>query len=397
MSFQHVSDDTLSGYLSGELTAREKYDADTHFTICPECAARLEEQRSFEKKIAAAYNSSFPLYLSPDAHKAVADEVSAGFAVDTQASLWQKRIVFKLVAQAASVVLVAASIALMVFTQSREPAVTPVQTTGVTVDRVVNVPVKAKMQMQEQASPVKIAEKSPVAKTVAPLNKKQKDTAQPVQIVKNAVPIAPVAAAASVASSGPAVSKKIPADPLLKQHDSLVKIFKSDKIAIRKMSDRNFVLQGVKSPFTEDLYVIYAASGVPENDTKRTVELSLSTVRKLEYVSFHPAGQKDVCVMAFRARSLPREFGNLETVITENQEKRTNTLHLGRMLVNMDFATAPESVRLAAILHAVSNPRLVLKRTSRSKIIAELEKLLAGGYAADPQIKALYEQLKKVR
>ena len=95
MSFQHVSDDTLSGYLSGELTAREKYDADTHFTICPECAARLEEQRSFEKKIAAAYNSSFPLYLSPDAHKAVADEVSAGFAVDTQASLWQKRIVFK--------------------------------------------------------------------------------------------------------------------------------------------------------------------------------------------------------------------------------------------------------------------------------------------------------------
>ena len=99
------------------------------------------------------------------------------------------------------------------------------------------------------------------------------------------------------------------------------------------MSDRNFVLQGVKSPFTEDFYVIYAASGVPENDTKRTVELSLSTDRKLEYVSFHPAGQKDVCVMAFRARILPREFGNLETVITENQEK--DTCHRFRKLTGL--------------------------------------------------------------
>ena len=93
MSFKHVTDEILSGYLAGELTAREKYDADSHFTICPECAAKLEKQRAFEKQIASVYNSSFPLYLSPDARNAVFAEVSAGLAVNAKAPLWRKKII----------------------------------------------------------------------------------------------------------------------------------------------------------------------------------------------------------------------------------------------------------------------------------------------------------------
>lgn len=422
MRFQHVSEETLSGYLSGELTAREKYDADTHFTICPECAARLEEQRSFEKKITAAYNSSFPLYLSPDARRAIMDEVNAGFVVDSQAPLWQKRVMFKLFAQVASVVIVAASIALMVFTQNTQQMPAAVQTAVPAVipdaagAKVVIAPVKAKAQVLDNAMTVSLAQKTEMPKVDAvtaakkenlnvsvaakkvkiPAVAKQKTVAEVKDTVAVEKPETAVKEAAAPVSIPSANVKKV-TDPLLMQNHSLVKIFHTDNIAIRKKSDRNFILQGVKVPFAEDLYVIYAASGVLADDSTRTVELSLSSVNKLEYISFHPAGQKDVCIMVFRARVLPREFGRLESVITEEREKRTNTLYLERMLVHPNFSAAPEPVRLAAILHAVSNPHLVLKRISRSQIIAELEKLLASGYAADPQIKALFEQLKKVR
>ena len=131
-SFRHVTDELLSGYLSGELTAREKYDADSHFTICPECAAKLEKQREFEKLIASTYNSSFPLYLSPNARNAVAAEVSAGFNVDTKAPFWQRKILTSLLVQIISVCLVAAAVAAMILTQSNDNKTAEVETAPAT-------------------------------------------------------------------------------------------------------------------------------------------------------------------------------------------------------------------------------------------------------------------------
>ena len=405
MSFQHVTDETLSGYLAGELTAREKYDADSHFTICPACAAKLEKQREFEKKIAAAYNSSFPLYLSPDARNAVSGEVSAGFAVDTKAPLWQKKIVISFLIQAASVILVAAAVAAMILTQPRDNK-TEVETVPA-APAVKNVqpeklpePVKTDSPAVTQTV-VKVKAPSPVVPAPAPVKEKQVETA----VVKTVVP--PPAPVAKVEPPAPPV-KPVETKPvetkvaetseaLLQAHSALIKLFRIDQIAIRKKSDQNFLLQGVKSPFADDLYVIYAASGVPEKDAKRQVELILAPIGKMPFVISHPAGQNDVCIMAFRTRTLPGEIGKLESAITEDGEKNINTLLFEKDMIAADFNAAPEQVRLAAILQAASVPRLILKRDIRAKVIAELENLLAGGYAADPQVKAMLEQLKKVR
>lgn len=456
MSFKHVTDEILSGYLSGELTAREKYDADSHFTICPECAAKLEEQRAFEKKIAAAYNSSFPLYLSPDAHSAVAEEVSAGFVVNSKAPLWQKRILVKFFTQAASVVFVAALIAVMILTQSRSsvpgeniPAAAPevpVNNMPAPVVSVKTAPpasspapkpdrvVAARVTMPAAEKKVSVApkQKQPLVSADAPKSAKPKSApavaAAPVKpapvkpapvkttpvVVAASVKNAPAAAVAPVKTEPavkpaaktvapvPAVAavvKKVKvADPLLQSHDSLVKLFRIDPVTIRKKSDNIFLLQGVKSPFAEDLYVIYAAAGMPEKGSVRTVELTLSaTGKKLLYAVTHPAAQKDVCVMSFRSRILPREIGKLDFVVSEGQEKQVNSLFFGKDKIASDFNSAPEQIRLAAIIQAASIPQLILKRNVRTKILAELEKLLSGGYAGDPQVKAMYERLKKVR
>ena len=385
MSFQHVSDEILSGYLSGELTAREKYDADSHFTICPECAARLEEQRSFEKKIAAAYNSSFPLYLSPDARCGVADEVRAGFVVDKQAPLWKKRIMLKLFTQVASIVVVAAVIALMVFSREEMnlPPVSPIQNTA------------AVAQTEKQVAPPAPVAKQNLSFTVKAQVKSKTAQGKP-------VPEAVMLRTAKV-NDRPVMNKPLPADTTvapvvsLKPHKSLVRIFQTDKILIRKNTDKNFVLQGVKSPFADNLYVIYAASGVQGENTSRKVELEMIPAGDPEYDSFHPAGQKDVAVLIVRPRSQAPVTGILNAAIIENGEKRSSSLKFSSSVFSSDFRTAPEQVRLAVILHAIGNPAYVLKRERRAVILAELEQLLAGGYAENLQIKTLLEQLKKVR
>lgn len=396
MSFQHVSDEILSGYLSGELTAREKYDADSHFTICPECAARLEEQRSFEKKIAAAYNSSFPLYLSPDARCGVADEVRAGFVVDKQAPLWKKRIMLKLFTQVASIVIVAAVIALMVFSREEMnlPPVSPIQNTAAVAQTEKQVAPPAPAAKQNLSFTAKALVKSKTAQEKpgpeAVMLRTAKVNDRPV--MNKPLPADTTAAPASVATQrlvAPVVS--------LKPHKSLVRIFQTDKILIRKNTDKNFVLQGVKSPFADNLYVIYAASGVQGENTSRKVELELIPAGDPEYDSFHPAGQKDVAVLIVRPRSQAPVTGILNAAITEDGEKRSSSLKFGSSVFASDFRTAPEQVRLAVILHAIGNPAYVLKRERRAVILAELEQLLAGGYAENLQIKTLLEQLKKVR
>jgi hypothetical protein len=187
------------------------------------------------------------------------------------------------------------------------------------------------------------------------------------------------------------------ADVLLQAHVSLVKLFHINQIAIRKNSDQIFLLHGVKSPFADDLYVIYAASGLPGNNVQRQVELKLAPAGNMSAVVGHPADQSDVCIMTFRTSALSNEIGTLESTVTEDGEKRVNSLSIEKDIIESDFNAAPEQVRLAAILQAASVPRLILKRNVRAKVIAELEKLLAGGYAADPQVKAMLEQLKKVR
>lgn len=421
MSFKHVTDEILSGYLAGELTAREKYDADSHFTICPECAAKLENQRSFEKKIAAAYNSSFPLYLSPDAHCAVAEEISAGFAVDTKAPVWQKRIFIKFFTQAASVMFVAALIAVMILTQSNTaipqeavPAAAaldqaPAAPAAPKVNQVIAVKKKLPVAVNKVTAVVKVKKQKTVVKpdVVKPVVQQkaiaaQKSVAAPKPVVPADVQVAKIAKPAPAAIpekvKAKAVVKKTPVgNPLLQSNPALIRYFHIHPVAVRKTSDNIFLLQGVKSPFANDLYVIYAASGTPEKGAQRKVELSLSAAGKIPFAVYHPAGQSDVCIMSILTPVLPREIGKLESVISEGPEKQTNTLLLGKEIITADFNTAPEQVRLAAVLYAAAVPRLILKRDVRTKVLAELEKLLAGGYAGDPKVRTVYEQLKKVR
>ncbi len=380
-SFKHVTDEILSGYLSGELTAREKYDADSHFTICPECAAKLEKQREFEKLIASTYNSSFPLYLSPDARNAVAAEVSAGFNVDTKAPLWQRKILVSFLIQAVSVILVAASVAAMILTQRNEHKTE--------VESVPAAPVEAVQPEQPAVTQTVVTVKMPPAEV--------KETPAKAEVAKPAEPTPAPVPVAKVELPAKKIEVAKTADPLLQAHISLIKLFHIDQIAIRKQSDQIFLLHGVKSPFADDLYVIYAAAGVPEKDAARQIELNLAPVKKMSAVSSYPAGQRDVCVMTFRTSTLSDEIGKLESSVTENGEKNVNTLLIEKDIIESDFNAAPEQVRLAAILQAASVPRLILKRNVRAKVIAELEKLLAGGYAADPQVKVMLEQLKKVR
>ncbi len=394
MSFKHVTDEILSGYLAGELTAREKYDADSHFTICPECAAKLEKQRAFEKQIASVYNSSFPLYLSPDARNAVFAEVSAGLAVDAKAPLWRKKIICSFLIQTASLILVAAAVAAMILTQSMNHK---------TVDHAEAAP--AAKTVKKEPPPVTqtvvTIKTTPVAP--APVEKKQVEP----PVVKTVLPPPPAAPVVRKVEPPPAVkpvvakpvetkTAQVP-DSLLQPHEALSKMFRINQIAIRKKSDHIFLLEGVKSPFADDLYVIYAATGVPEKGSKREVELNLLPVGKISGVIRHPAGQNDICIMVFRTPALPAEIGKLESAVSEEGERQVNTLLFEKDIITTDFNAAPEQVRLAAILQAASVPRLILKRDIRAKVIAELEKLLAGGYAADPHVKATLEQLKKVR
>ena len=380
-SFKHVTDEILSGYLSGELTAREKYDADSHFTICPECAAKLEKQREFEKLIASTYNSSFSLYLSPDARNAVAAEVSAGFNIDTKAPLWQRKILVSFLIQAVSVILVAASVAAMILTQRND--------NKTEVEAVPAAPVEAVQPEQPAVTQTVVTVKMPPAEV--------KETPVKAEVAKPAEPTPAPVPVAKVELPAKKTEVAKTADPLLQAHVSLIKLFHIDQIAIRKQSDQIFLLHGVKSPFADDLYVIYAAAGVPEKDATRQIELNLAPVKKMSAISSYPAGQRDVCVMTFRTSTLSDEIGKLESLVTENGEKNVNTLLIEKDIIESDFNAAPEQVRLAAILQAASVPRLILKRNVRAKVIAELEKLLACGYAADPQVKFMLEQLKKVR
>ena len=122
MSFQHVTTETLTGYLAGELSAREKYDADTHFAVCPECAALLEQQRSFEQKIIAAYPTERPAQLSHAALLCVNNELRSGFQVKDQTEVWNGKCRNELIIQVCSFLLIVILLFLLILPSIREAA-----------------------------------------------------------------------------------------------------------------------------------------------------------------------------------------------------------------------------------------------------------------------------------
>lgn len=341
MSFQHVTTETLTGYLAGELSAREKYDADTHFAVCPECAALLEQQRSFEQKIIAAYPTERAAQLSHAALLCVNNELRSGFQVKDQTEVWNGKCRNELIIQVCSFLLIVILLFLLILPSIREAA------------GVEPMPLPPEVVKAEPA-PIPVVQPAPVVAEPAPA-----------PAVKEKVPVAEPAP--DVFAEKPETGT--PGKDLIPYHRMTAK-------------DGALTMKTVPFPYLPETFLFVATV---KNARISGLEFASDNTEVLGGVEGAGSFTK-FCVVILKAAALPERFGTLKMSIAKSD--RVATIPLRNTTLTMELT--PE-LRLTAIELAVPIAAKIVEL--RALLLADLEKLLAEGYTGSKEIRELQEKI----
>lgn len=333
MSFQHVTTETLTGYLAGELSAREKYDADTHFAVCPECAALLEQQRSFEQKIIAAYPTERPAQLSHAALLCVNNELRSGFQVKDQTEVWNGKCRNELIIQVCSFLLIVILLFLLILPSIREAA------------GVEPMPLPPEVVKAEPA-PIPVVQPAPVV-------------AEPAPVVAEPAP--------DVFAEKPETGT--PGKDLIPYHRMTAK-------------DGALTMKTVPFPYLPETFLFVATV---KNARISGLEFASDNTEVLGGVEGAGSFTK-FCVVILKAAALPERFGTLKMSIAKSD--RVAAIPLRNTTLTMELT--PE-LRLTAIELAVPIASKIVEL--RPLLLADLEKLLAEGYTGSKEIRELQEKL----
>ena len=118
MNYNHIPSDVMTKYLTDDLSPEERRTAELHIAGCPECAAKLDEQRRFEDAAARSYPRTFSGKLDPECAKAIDDAVRDRLNTPEESPFWTKRIRGTVVIQFLTV----AAVALVLFAMIVAPS-----------------------------------------------------------------------------------------------------------------------------------------------------------------------------------------------------------------------------------------------------------------------------------
>ena len=362
MNCNHITSEIMTKFLTGDLSPEEKQNAELHIAVCPECAAKLDEQRRFENDAARSCPRTFSGRLDPKGKKAIDDAVRECLNAPSEISFWIKRIRGTVAIQLGAVAAVALLLLAMILIPSGSKKRTNTETGKAAPS--------AAIPVQTSATPVKKTAKKASA-PVAPAGKAKPETA--------------------------ADTKDEPAPVTEALNKDLIRIFALNEISLRPAKGDTFRHGAVcmESPFEDGVCILLAVcSGDP---AEGSAELRIHPEGKTVLLSQLYKSENDGVVSA-TLFNRKKEDPNFVFVTVFSPENGAAPFRVaGKDVLKSDDAAAPSPLRLAAILHAAGKPRILMKREIREKMITELDLLVKNEYAGDPQTAIFLEKLRKVR
>jgi len=363
MNYNHIPPDVMTKYLTGDLSAEERQAAELHVAVCPECAAKLDEQRRFEDAAARSYPRTFSGKLDADCAKAINEAIRDRLNTPDDSPFWTRRIRGNVVIQFFTV----AAVAILLFLMINAP-------TGKSEGK------KEKEPASNKAEAAALApDKIPASVAPAAVKKAEAD--------------APSAAAAGPKAAVPAkkAEEVKQADPL---NPGLVRMLALNEISLRPPENGSFRQGAVcmNSPYEPGVRILLAVSA-PKADPAGAGLGIQPEGRTTILTFFAKAGEDDAAAAALLCEKKDDPAFVFAKVISGDASA---PLAVSAKDVKSK-ADAPAPLRLAAVMLAAGKPRLLLKRDIREKMIEELKSLAGNEYAGSPQVARFLEKLEKVK
>ena len=356
MNFNHLKPETVTAYLAHELPAQDKYNADAHLAVCPECAAKLDRQRREREKISKAFARSpeSGMILSGAGRSAVDEEIRAGIGEDSSsARAWTRRIRRSLLIQIFSILLAGGILAFLLFLPRPEKKETVVP------------PAPA-------PAPETVAESTPEVPSETP---PPAEETQPESVSGLEKPF--LQSRELIEKLG---LEKIPSAPA-GEADTLLQVFVS----------------AVRFPFASDSCVVYA-DALPGKNVSVSLELLPPDEVRSDACALRPGSAPNAHSLLLghvpEGTELPPLKLSIRCSSPDGTVRETFLPVPGKIL---DFHDGQARVRLAALLHAASNPYLLLNKQSRAEILRDFDALLKSEYAAREDVRRLTEQLRRIK
>ena len=370
MNYNHIPPDIMTKFLTGDLSPEERRSAELHLAVCPECAARLDEQRRFEDAAARSYPRTFSGRLDPDQEKAIDEAVRQRLNSPGDSPAWKKRIRGAVAIQLCTVAVVAILLFVMIVAPSGN----------------------ADGKKEKNSDPVKTEntlapDKIPVSEaTLDKAEKKQPEEAAAV-VPGPVVPERKTEAAGPVA---PADEKnRVITEEAL--NPGLIRIFGLNEISLLPPDGEKF-RQGVvcmDSPFEPGIRILLAISGSEKHPGLHILPQGKTILRS----RLARKGEDNaVSAALIPEKSEDPEFVFVQVVFADASAPAAVSV---KDIMSRDSAPAP--LRLAAVMHAAGIPRVLLKREIREKMLEELRDLAKNEYAETPGVAGFLEKLEKVK
>ena len=365
MNYNHITPDVMTKFLTDDLSPEERQAAELHFAVCPECAAKLDEQRRFENDAARSYPRTFSGRLDPDCEKALGEAVREQLNAPAESPVWIKRIRGTVAIQVGAV----AAVALLLFAMILAPS---------GKKRTTDAPEKA----GTAALPAQTKEasvKTPPAPVAVPAEKE--------------APAEEVAAKPSEAEAP--VEPPVVTEAL---NPGLIRLFALNEFSLRPTAKDTFRQGAVcmNSPFESGVCILLAVSPEKEDPAERRAELLIHPEGKTVLLSqVVKAGEEDtVSAALLNAEKKDPDFV-FATVFSSDEN--AEQIRIAGKDVLKDDDPAPAPLRLAAVIHAAGKPRILLNREIRKKMLEELNALVKDEYAGDSRVVLFLEKLRKVK
>lgn len=367
MNYNHITPDIMTKFLTDDLSPEERQAAELHFAVCPECAAKLDEQRRFENDTARSYPRTFSGRLDPDSEKTISDAVREQLNEPAESPAWIKRIRGAVVIQVTAVAAVAIILFAMILAPSgkKQPAASAPEKTGTAA--VVPEQVKeSSVKTTPSPAPAVAAEKGEAAATAAKPAEQEAEA-----------PVEP-----------PVVTEAL--------NPGLIRLFALNEFSLRP-TEKDTFRQGavcMDSPFESGVCILLAVSPEKEDPAERRAELLIHPEGKTVLLSqVVKAGEEDT-VSAALINGEKKDPDVVFATIFSSDEKAEQIRIAGKDILK-DGAPAP--LRLAAVIHAAGKPRILLNREIRKKMLEELSALVKEEYAGDSRVALFLEKLRKVK
>ena len=364
MNYNHIPPDVMTKYLTDDLSAEEKQTAELHIAVCPECAAKLDEQRRFEDAAARSYPRTFSGKLDADCTKAIDEAIRDRLNTPGDSPLWTKRIRGAVVIQFFTV----AAVALLLFLMITAP-------TGTAGGK------KEKGPASNEAETVLAPDKIPAAEASAEVKEAEtKPQSAAVAEQKAAVPEEKKAEEAK-----PAVQAEV-------LNPGLIRVFALNEISLRPLEKEPFQ-KGVvcmNSPFEPGALILLAVTDPKADPAGAGIRIQPAGQTTLLTV-FAKEGENNAVAAALACAKTEDPAFVFAKVVSGNESFDVSA----KDVWNKEDAPAP--LRLAAVMLAAGKPRLLLKRDIREKMIEELKSLAENEYAGSPQVARFLEKLQKVK